>query len=252
MADYAQLLPKLGDIVREAGHIAQQARTEPKREFKPDGSIVTNGDRLVEQFLRAELTHLIPGSKVWGEEFGHGRQDGSGLWLVDPVDGTTNYSFGSPLWGVSVALMNGSEIQLAAVMLPDLNEIFICARGHGVQHNGARMKPIPSGKIEDEELVSYSDRIHGKYKNLPGKMRYAGAFVIDGCFVAAQRYRGLIGEREKLYDIAACVLFGQELGADVRYANGDPFDLVALSEDRKIGRPWIIFPAGSGFLLSGT
>jgi len=121
-----------------------------------------------------------------------------------------------------------------------------------VQRNGVSLKPIPGGTIEGEELVSYSDRIHGMFPDLPGKMRYAGAFVIDGCFVASQRYRGLIGQREKLYDVAACILFGQELGADVRYANGDPLDLLALTEDRKIGRPWIIFPSDSGFLLSGT
>jgi len=112
----AQLLPKLGDIVSEAGRIAQQARTEPKREIKPDGSIVTNGDRLVEQFLRAELTHLVPGSKVWGEEFGHSAEGEGGLWLVDPVDGTTNYAYGSPLWGVSVALLRGSSLKLGAVV----------------------------------------------------------------------------------------------------------------------------------------
>jgi len=250
--DYAGLLSKLGELVQEAGRIAQQARTQPKREIKPDGSIVTNGDRLVEQFLRSELTHLIPYSKVWGEEFGHSTQEGNGLWLVDPVDGTTNYSYGSPLWRVSVALLNGANIELGAVVLPDLNETYLCARGNGVLRNGTALKPIPKGKIEDEELVSYSDRINRKFSSIPGKMRYAGAFVIDGCFVATQRYRGLIGEREKLYDVAPCVLFGQELGADVRYANGDPFDLSALTEDRKIGRPWIIFPAESGFLLSGT
>ena len=64
-----------------------------------------------------------------------------------------------------------------------------------------------------------------------------------------QRLRGLVGLSEKLYDIAACVLMGQELGADVRYADGRPFDVGALKADRKIAAPWVIFPRDSGFVL---
>ena len=71
--------------------------------------------------------------------------------------------------------------------------------------------------------------------------------MIDGTFLACGRMRGLVGHREKLYDIAPCVLFAAELGADIRYADGDPFDLGPLFEDRKIERPWLMFPPDSGY-----
>lgn len=229
--------------------MAQEARLDMKRELKPDGSVVTNGDRIVEQFLRYELTHLVPDSKVWGEEYGHSDEGECGLWLVDPVDGTTNYSFGSPLWGVSIAFMRGKDLELGAVALPDLSEIYLSAKGEGVVCNGDPLAPIPPGPIRDEELISYSDRLRVRHGNLPGKMRHAGAFVIDGCFVAKQRYRGLIGVREKLYDIAACVLFGLELGAEIRYADGSALDLEELKKETKIAKPWIMFPRDTGFSL---
>ena len=245
----AELLPELAEIVLQAGKIAQEKRLELKTQLKPDGSILTNADQAVEEFLRERLTHLIPGSTVWGEEFGHENEGAGGQWLVDPVDGTSNFSFGSPLWGVSVGLMSDAQIDLGAVFLPDLDELYLSARGGGVTCNGKPLPPIPPGPVQRHELVSYNDQVLSKYSDLPGKMRHAGAFVIDGCFVAQQRYRGLIGIRERLYDIAACVLFGLELGADVRYADGTPIDFVALQANVKIRQPWIIFPKESGLFL---
>jgi fructose-1,6-bisphosphatase/inositol monophosphatase family enzyme len=81
-------------------------------------------------------------------------------------------------------------------------------------------------------------------------MRCTGAFVVEGAFVLQQRFRGLVGLREKLYDVAPCVLMALELGADVRYADGSPFLLEELKTDVHITEPWLIFPADSGFFLN--
>jgi myo-inositol-1(or 4)-monophosphatase len=249
VSQFSALLPRLGEIANEAGQIAQKARSSPTRELKPDGSIVTNGDCLVETFLRKELKVLLPDSAVWGEEYGFSEEGTAGLWLVDPIDGTSNYSYGSPMWGVSIAFVRGSEIELGAVALPDLKETYLAAKGLGVTANGTRLQQIPPGAIKNEELVSYSDRVLKICPVVPGKMRASGAFVIDGCFVASQRFRGLVGVREKLYDVAACVLFGLELGADIRYADGQPFNLKVLKKDVKIAKPWVIFPSQSKFVV---
>ena len=251
MSDYSGLLPELGSIAEEAGRIASNARDTLQAEIKPDGSILTNADQMVERFLRDRLGSLVPGAAVWGEEYGYSKQEPEGLWLVDPIDGTSNFRFGSPLWGVSIALLKGDTLELGVVNLPDLCETYLCAKGRGVTRNGKALPTIPPGKILPYELVSHGESIR-TLTQTPGKMRHAGAFVIDGCFVAAQRYRGLIGINERLYDIAACVLFCLELGADVRYADGTPFNLGELKTNVKVSRPWIMFPKESGFLLSGV
>jgi fructose-1,6-bisphosphatase/inositol monophosphatase family enzyme len=75
--------------------------------------------------------------------------------------------------------------------------------------------------------------------------------VIEGAFVACQRYRGMIGDSENLYDAAAAVLINQELGAEVRYADGRPFDIAAQAQGRRIAGTWIIFPPDTGFSLKG-
>lgn len=246
----AELL-ELDRILGEAGRIAQRAREDLRSELKPDGSIVTNGDRLVETYLRQELRGLRPGASFWGEEFGFQPETPEGLWCIDPVDGTSNYSFGSPIWGVTAGLVHGEGVRLGAVVLPDLGETYL-ADEHGTWMNGVPMAPIPPGPIKPEELVSASDPIlRTLIDQIPGKLRNSGAFVVDAMWVARQRFRGLVGQREKLYDVAASLLILRNLGADIRYADGAPLVLEELKDDRKIGRPWLMFPSGSDFLLRG-
>jgi myo-inositol-1(or 4)-monophosphatase len=239
-------LAELEAITREAGSIAQAARRNLVREIKPDGSLVTNGDREVETFLRSSLARLLPGSRTWGEEFGIDPGEGP-LWLVDPVDGTSNYAFGQPIWGVSIGLAADGELVAGAIYLPDLGMMSSGTKGARPIFNGEPMALIPAGPVLDHELVAYPERITRVLAKRPGNMRCSGAFVADGLNVCLQRLRGLIGIREKLYDVAPTVLFARELGADVRYVDGSPFQEADLLSGRAIEKPWIVFPADSGY-----
>lgn len=235
--------------MREAGRIAQDARKQLHRELKPDGSIVTNGDREVETFLRDALKPLVEGASFWGEEFGKEPDSEAGVWAIDPVDGTTNYSFGSPIWGVTVGLIHGDQVTTGAVMLPDLSEMYVAGLGLGAFCNGERLAPIPAGTIQKHEIVGYCDTLMRRYpsQKWPGKMRCSGAFVAEAMFTVRQRYRGMIGIREKLYDVAGSLCIALEAGADVRYADGRPFEIRPLMEDVPIPSPWLVFPRDSGF-----
>jgi fructose-1,6-bisphosphatase/inositol monophosphatase family enzyme len=255
VTDLHDLRRRLEAAVNEAGKIAQDARAAGTRDLKPDGSIVTNGDRAAEAFLRPILTDMVPGSLVWGEEEGHDGANGfgeAGLWIVDPIDGTSNYAYGSPLWGVTAALVQGDAIVVGAMALPDLGESYSAALGQGATLNGSPLAPIPPGPIVRHELVGFCDDVlHAAHGTpIPGKMRCTGSFVVEGAFVATQRFRGLVGVGEKLYDVGTSVLIAQELGADVRYADGEPFGIGELARGGPIRKPWIIFPAGSGFAIS--
>lgn len=241
----------LADLAREAGRLAQAARRSLVREVKPDGSVVTNADREVEVFLRERLAQLQPGSAVWGEEFGFAEDGPGGVWLVDPVDGTTNFSLGSPLWGVSIAFYHAGEVLAGAVALPDLGETYSCIAGGGVDLDGRTLLPLASGPIDSGSPVSVSDSPMKRHPRQPwpGKLRCGGAVCVDGCFVASGRLRGLVGMREKLYDIAAVALFVTELGGIVRYADGRPLRFEDIADDSPIADAWLLFPAESGFVL---
>ena len=234
-------LEHLAEIARAAGKIAQSARKTLNVEKKPDGSLVTNGDRDAELFLRRELIQLVPGSNVSGEEFGFENEGENGVWLVDPIDGTSNFSFGSPLWGNSIALYVGGEFRLAAIDLPDLGETYVAQLGHGSFVNEKPLPPIIEGPILPHELVSIGERALRDLGRaaVPGNLRYSGAFVIDGAWVASQRYRGLVGGGEHLYDAAASLLICQELGAVAsltdlpKYLTTEPLPT------------WTLFPLGA-------
>jgi myo-inositol-1(or 4)-monophosphatase len=147
--------------------------------------------------------------------------------------------------------MVGDRITHGAIMLPDLRELYLAELGEGAYLNGIRIPNIPAGKIRDEEIVTYPERLLRRISNagLPGRMRLSGAFVVDGTFTAVQRFRGMVGQSEKLYDIAASVLINQEVGAEIRYTSGDAFLLSELKRDSKIEHPWMMFPKDSGFFL---
>lgn len=251
MSETRELLRELEAIALEAGNIAQKARENLGRELKPDGSVVTRGDRLTEEFLREKLPQLIQGTTVWGEEYGHAEEGPNGLWAVDPVDGTTNYAFGSPLWGTTIGLVRGPSVELGVVRLPDLDETYSAALGQGATLNGKRLAPIPPGPIAKYEMVSYSETALKKYPGAkwPGKWRCSGSFVVEASWVATQRYRGMVGIREQLYDIAGSYTLNLELGADIRYANGRAFSIEELKGGMQIDEAWLIFPGHSGFRI---
>jgi fructose-1,6-bisphosphatase/inositol monophosphatase family enzyme len=252
MPNPANLLPELERIVREAGSMAMAAQSGTTREIKKDGSIVTPADRKVEEFLRQELPKLRDGCGINGEEMGVAPEGPEGLWCLDPIDGTSNYAFGSPLWGVSAGLVKGDTAIAGAVFIPVLNEMYLAAVGSGATLNGRPIPNVPPGRVKDEELVSCPDRLFRMYANarLPGKLRHTGAFIVDAMFACSQRYRGLVGLREKLHDIAASLCIAGEVGADVRYADGSALQLEPLKHaSAKLDKAWIIFPAGSDFRL---
>ncbi len=248
MDDLSALIPTLDALLRRAGDLAVQERVRLEPELKRDGSIVTNADRAIEELLRAELPKIVPDAGIWGEEFGMEPAGPNGLWLVDPVDGTSNFAFRGPLWGVTAALLQGDKVTLGGVYIPDLDEMIIAAHGAGVTLNGKALPMIPPGPVLPHELVSCSDsNARRLWPNLPGKLRCTGAFVVDGTFVASQRMRAMIGGGESLYDAAACILFVEELGGEVRYADGTPLDYAPLATGGRFERPWILFPRDSGY-----
>lgn len=227
--------------------MAVELRSSHNREFKADGSIVTNADQAVEKFLRERLSAMLPGCSFWGEEMGYEPPNVTGWWLIDPIDGTTNYSYGNPLWGVSVALYRSGRLELGAVALPELDEWILADIETGATLNGMQMAQVPAGKIVDHDPIGYNDSLLRQFPNQrwPGKMRHFGAFVIEGVFAATGRLRGLISRSVKLYDAAAVFLICEQVGMEIRYADGSEFDVNDSTTDAKIAKPFSILPKGN-------
>jgi myo-inositol-1(or 4)-monophosphatase len=137
-------------VVREAGALAVAERTKGLAvEAKARHDFVTQADRAVERLLREKLTALLPGSAFLGEEDG-GAADADLLWVVDPIDGTTNYIRGLPHWCVSVALMEAGEARFGLIHAPVLGWLYQAERGKGATRNG---KPLWRGRIDSSQAL---------------------------------------------------------------------------------------------------
>ena len=132
-----ELLERVCSIVRDAARITTDPFTVSDKEDA--ANIVTSADIAVQEYLRKELCTLVPGSVFFGEEGDADGTSGEYLWIVDPIDGTTNFAHGIAEYAVSVALAQREELILGVVYNPARNLLYCAAAGHGAQCNG---KPL--------------------------------------------------------------------------------------------------------------
>jgi fructose-1,6-bisphosphatase/inositol monophosphatase family enzyme len=223
VSNYANITKATVPLLQQAAEIAQSQRKTMTVDQKADASLVTTVDRAIEQFLKPLLLDLTPGAGFYGEEYGYTAPTDQGYWVLDPVDGTSNFAFHQPLWGITAAFIHQGRIQSGVIYLPDLNELFHATAGAGAFLNNQELAPIPAGIIAKTQLMGNTDSNLNGFGYTPGKMRHIGSFVVESTFVATQRFRALITGSIRLYDCAAGILINRELGADVKYLNGEDF-----------------------------
>lgn len=251
MPSPAELATALLELTREATRVALHERTRLETAIKPDGSIVTNGDRAVEAFLVPRLMDLTPGAGVWGEEGTWHPQTEQGLWVIDPIDGTSNYAFGQHLWGVTVAFLYQGRLVAGTLSMPDVDMELVSWQHGGCHLNGKPLPPIPPGPIERFHLLGHgaTSQIR-KYASF-AKARHLGAFVAEAAYVCTQGLRAMTTNRVKLYDAAAGFLMVRELGGEVCYLDQTPFDESEWMRDARTP-PLYIGPRDSNFPFEAT
>lgn len=155
----------LPELAAAATRAAEQARAEILPRFrnlsredvetKADGSPVTVADRAAERVLAAALGAALPGSAIYGEEYG-GDREAELLWVVDPIDGTLSFSRGIPLFGTLIALVEGGRPVLGVIDLPALDERYVGWLGGGCWADGRRVFASTCTTFDDA-LVSHGD-----------------------------------------------------------------------------------------------
>lgn len=233
MPSHAELASDLLELSVEAARIASEERTRLEIALKPDGSIVTNGDKAVEAFLVPRLLDLTPQAGIWGEEGTWRESEDGGLWVIDPIDGTSNYAFGQHLWGVTAAYLHGGKLMAGTIVMPQVEMSMVSWHGGGCHLNGQRLPDIPSGPIEPFHLLGHGSTGQIRKYATFAKARHLGAFVAEAAYVCTQGLRAMTTNRVKLYDAAAGFLMVRELGGTVTYLDGSPFDEADWTHDAR-------------------
>ena len=207
--------------------------------------LVTEIDLRVEREFRALIAERFPGHAVLGEEgieignqfdelipdFNSGRH----RWIIDPIDGTTNYAHGLALFCVAVALEVDSRTELGVMYDPMAEELYTAERGQGARLNGVPLHVTPCAELGDALLCTgfpYSVREKpghlvagfGEFLRVSQAVRRLGSAALDLCYVAAGRFDGFYEESLKAWDVAAGALIVEEAGGRVTGTAGEPFN----------------------------
>lgn len=224
------------DIVKEAAVFIQQEAalfSRDKIEYKDLNNLVSYVDKEAEKLLVAGLKEILPEASFITEEGTTGQEpDPTALnWIIDPLDGTTNFIHGIPVYCVSVGLARGKEPLIGVIHEPSLNEVFYGWQGGGAWCNGNRLR-ISNVQSLQESLIAtgfpyYKFEKQKRYMALlellmqkTHGIRRMGAAAVDLAYVAAGRFDGFYEYNLNSWDMAAGVLLIREAGGTVTDFNG--------------------------------
>jgi myo-inositol-1(or 4)-monophosphatase len=185
--------------------------------------------------FRALVAERFPDHQVLAEELGGGAAMPAGpCWVFDPIDGTTNYAHGLPIFCASLALEIDGVAQVAAVFDPNRQELFTAERGGGAFLNGRRLHVSDAASLVDALLVTgFPYDVHARVEEIVGlfasfvgqarAVRRLGSAAIDLCYVAAGRMDGFWESDLKPWDVAGGALVVSEAGGRVTGMDGTPF-----------------------------
>jgi len=197
--------------------------------------LVTDVDLAVERRFRALIAERFPDHQILAEELGGAATVPAGpCWVFDPIDGTTNFAHGLPIFCASLALEIDGVAEVAAVYDPNRKELFTAERGGGAFLNGRPLRASSATRLVDAMLVTgfpYDvhtrvDEIVGLFGAFVGRaraVRRLGSAAIDLCYVAAGRLDGFWETDLKPWDIAGGALIVAEAGGRVTNTEGEPF-----------------------------
>jgi myo-inositol-1(or 4)-monophosphatase len=204
-------------------------------ELKGDYDLVTETDRASEQLIVQRLQSHFPTHAIVAEESGRHAGSSEYRWYVDPLDGTTNFAHGFPVFNVTLALERAGELICGVIIDPTRDEVFSAEAGAGAFLNGRRIHVSGAARIEDAlGATGFPSRkrhqnvnVHFYYQlaMLSHGMRRAGAAAIDLAYVACGRLELFWEFSLNPWDMAAGVLLVREAGGTVTDMRGGLFDL---------------------------
>ncbi len=228
------------DAARAAGHLLRD-ELHGSRTIATKGSptnLVTEMDARAEALIVGQLREAFPGDGVLAEEAG-GRSGASGRrWIVDPLDGTTNYAHGLPVYAVAIALEAAGQVVLGVAYDPSHDELYVAERGRGASLNGRPLRVSARGRLDESLLATgfpYDIREtadtnlpeYAAFSRRARAVRRLGSAVLDFAWVAAGRFDGYWELRLGPWDVAAGSLLVEEAGGRVTDLTGGRLDLAA-------------------------
>ncbi|MEH0154549.1 inositol monophosphatase family protein [Limibacter armeniacum] len=226
----------LASIARQVKELSQQVRTfimgefngfdRDHVEYKGMNDMVSYVDKTAEKMLVEKLSQIVPEAGFIAEEGTGEKKEGDWNWIVDPLDGTTNFIHGVPTFAISIALMDEENVAFGLVHELNLDECFYAYRGGGAYLNDKPMMVSKQTKlkkglvatgfpfIDFVKMPQYMEILTDMMKHSHG-LRRMGSAAVDMAYVAAGRFEGFFEYNLKPWDVAAGVILVEEAGGNV-------------------------------------
>ena len=219
-----------GAIINRAALDVESVRVSQKQV----NDFVTEVDQAAEVAIIETLLTAYPGHGIWAEESGqeHGAKDSEFVWIIDPLDGTTNFIHGLPVYCVSIALAVRGKVEQAVIYDPTRNDLFTATKGRGAYLNNRRIRVAKRTELktclistgfpyrQDDDVAIYL-RLMGEMMQRTAGLRRPGAAALDLAYVAAGYTDGFFELGLQPWDVAAGSLLITEAGGLVGNFSGD-------------------------------
>jgi len=234
-------------IAMEAGNVVRGFyESGVATEYKGEADLVTEADRASERLIVERLDTRFPGHGVYGEEGTRGQMESEYRWYVDPVDGTTNFAHGYPVFCISMGLEyrapglsadEDGQIVAGVIFDPTRNELFVAEKGKGAYLNGRRIQVSRTQTVAESLLATgfpsrkrhQNPNIHF-YQEITMRshgVRRAGSAALDLAYTACGRFDGYWEFNLNPWDTSAGSLMVTEAGGTITYFDGSPFQLAS-------------------------
>ena len=221
---------RAGELLKEGLHRPHDIR------YKGAIDLVTEMDVAAEQLILRAIAATYPDHAVLAEESGDSQSSSSDYkWVVDPLDGTTNYAHGLPIYCVSIGLEHQGVPVLGVIYAPSLGELFCGEQGKGATYNDTAMRVSATTEVSKGLLVTgfpYDVQVKstnlahfGSFIHEAQAVRRLGSAAIDMAWVAAGRFDGFWEPRLSAWDMCAGVVLVEEAGGRVTRYDGSPFSI---------------------------
>ena len=222
----------LESVVHGAKVLRERFQTTVRIETKGLANFVTEADFGSEREIVNTIRDRFPDHAIISEESHNDRADATDLWIIDPLDGTSNFMHGIPHFAISVAYYQGGQPQLGIVYNPILDDWYIAVHGQGAWHNGVRQRVDAADRIDaamitcgfyydrDRMMQATLDTIGDFFRNNIHGMRRFGAAALDLCNVGCGHYGLFFEYKLHPWDYAAGQIFLAEAGGQATDCNG--------------------------------
>ena len=223
----------------EAGAIALRYFNVVEARIKADRSVVTAADEEIEVLLRERIVGSFPDHRIIGEEQGGAPSDAEYIWALDPIDGTSGFVQGLPIWGISIGLLRRGVPVLGCFYMPLIGEWYEVALEGPPLFNGKPMSVSQENPLDSEAWICAPSDAHWRYDiDYPGKVRSLGSYAAYLCYVARGTACGALMGRPKIWDIAAGLALLLRAGGEIRLLDsGAPLDVQALVRGERLAEP---------------